>query len=153
MSIVLIVASALVLAMHEPTWAQGTGQTPPLLTAEQRQRVQEARDRFRREAIDLHAALQRERLELERLLRAENPDMARVEAQLRRISEAETRLRMARIRFGQELRQIVGPEQYQRLRQALGRRAWERWPALRFRFRPGPLREGGPRLRRGWWDL
>lgn len=131
----LLVLTLAVLVLGGPSWAQGQGQQRPQrpqLTAEQRQKLQEARDRFAREAIDLRAAVAKERLELRRLLRAENPNMAQVESQLRRLSEAEARLRMARIRFQQEVRQIVGPEQYARFR-AMWREDFRERPHPRMR--------------------
>lgn len=85
-----------------------------------------------------------QRMELEELLEADEPDRASIDRKLRELSAARDALQRARIEHRLAFRQVLTPEQRTKartlLRQRLHRRFQER----------GPMRHHGPRGRGGF---
>lgn len=66
--------------------------------------------------VEFKSALERERAELDAQLEKEPVDEAAVMAQLKRLEGARTNLASERLRFGLEVRKILGYEKFQELR-------------------------------------
>jgi Spy/CpxP family protein refolding chaperone len=80
-------------------------------------------DRFysnRRRLIELKGALEREQLEVRRLLEKEPMDEAAVMTQFKNMDEARGRLARERFYFVVEIRKILGYERFQRLENMFG---------------------------------
>jgi Spy/CpxP family protein refolding chaperone len=106
------------------------------LSPEQVERLQQLRLDFRREAIRQVAELRTAELELGELRRADQADLAVVEAKLRDIERRRTELRLAAIRTIQEGKAQLTADQRAKLRELFS----QRW-----HFRPGgaPAPSGG----------
>lgn len=85
------------------------------LTPEQQRKMADAHERMQRQGIQLEADLRIARLDMEKLMRAEQPDRAAIEAQVDRISGIEAALQKARIATQLEARSILTPEQLRKL--------------------------------------
>ncbi len=74
----------------------------------------------RKETLRRVAELRGAHLDLGALLHAETPDLAKIEAQVRRIESLRTDLQMSRIRTSLEARALLTPEQQKQLRALRG---------------------------------
>ncbi len=92
------------------------------LTEEQTRRIQEVLAVHRERTTRRRIALARARLDLRALLREPTPNRGRVDAVARRISDLRQQLVRARLETVLELRQVLTPEQWGRLRLLLARR-------------------------------
>ncbi len=86
------------------------------LTEEQTRRIQEVLAVHRERTARRSIALARARLDLRELLREPTPNRGRVDAVARRISDLRQQLVRARLETVLELRQVLTPEQWGRLR-------------------------------------
>jgi Spy/CpxP family protein refolding chaperone len=86
------------------------------LTAEQVTRLREMRSGFEKETIRAHADLRILDIELDDLLDAEQVDMAKVEAAVRKEEALRTNLRLSRIKTIEQGKALLTPEQRERLR-------------------------------------
>jgi Spy/CpxP family protein refolding chaperone len=85
------------------------------LTAEQRKSIDDIFQQHRLKLIDLEAALQKEELILEPLVNAEQPDDAKVTAQIDRVAQARSELEKANSRMLWQVRRILTPDQWKQL--------------------------------------
>jgi Spy/CpxP family protein refolding chaperone len=92
------------------------------LTSEQVQKLEALRVGFQKGAIKRSADLQLAELELEELRKKEPVDLAKVEAQVKRIEALRAEQRLSRIRAIEEGKALLTPEQRQKLN-TLGQRA------------------------------
>lgn len=91
------------------------------LSPEQVQKLETLRSDFRKGAIKRSADLQVAELELEELQRKEPVDLAKVEAQLKRVEALRTEKRLSRIKTIEEGKALLSPEQRKKL-DTLGQR-------------------------------
>ena len=127
-----ILALALLLWLVFPTPAgseelpQGRWwRVPPVadrlnLNEDQKRRLDDKFYTNRRRLIELKGALEREQLEVRRLLEKEPMDEAAVMTQFRNMDEARGRLARERFYFVVEVRKILGYERFQRLESMVG---------------------------------
>ncbi len=114
------------------------------LTDEQVEQLRALRSNFEKEAIRTGADLRILELELDDLLDAEQVDLAKVEAMVRKEEATRASLRLSRIRAIEQAKTALTAEQRQRLRSAV--EAWEgpgagpMGPGMRG---PGPIGPGG----------
>ncbi len=87
-----------------------------------------------RDAIDLRAEVQRQRLALRQLLEDERPDVKKVLKQVEAVGSAETSIRKNRVQLILAVRDLLTPEQRQKLQRVMAERR-------------GAVRGAGP----GWW--
>ena len=85
------------------------------LTAEQRKTIDDIFQQHRLRLIDLDAALQKEELILEPLVNADQPDDAKVTAQIDRVAQARAELEKANSRMLWQVRRVLTPEQWKQL--------------------------------------
>jgi len=85
-----------------------------------------------KEAIDVRAELERAHLDLRQMMDETNPDAKKVMKQVEIVGAAETKLRKNRVQLMLSVRELLTPEQRQKLRKILAER----------RHGPGP--EAGP---------
>jgi hypothetical protein len=89
------------------------------LTAEQVAKLRDLRSSFEKEAIRAHADLRILDIELDDLLDAEQVDLAKVEAALRKEEAARTNVRLSRIKTIEQGKALLTAEQRERLRRAV----------------------------------
>jgi Spy/CpxP family protein refolding chaperone len=75
-----------------------------------------------REAIDLRAEVQRERLTLRQLLDDPQPDSKKVLKQVENVGAAETKIRKNRVQLILQVRELLTPEQRQKLQHLVAER-------------------------------
>ena len=115
---------------HNPETAQRLG-----LSADQEQKMDEIFQQHRLRLIDLNAALEKEEAVMEPLMESDQPDEARILAQIDRVAQARAELEKANARMLLGLRRVLTPDQWKKLES-------ERPPRPEGReFR----RDGGPR--------
>ena len=85
------------------------------LSPDQQKRMADAHERLERQRIQTGADLRIAQLDLEKLMRAENPDRAQIEAQIDRIAGLEATMKKAHIATQLEVRSILTPEQVRRM--------------------------------------
>ncbi len=108
------------------------------LSAEQVQRLQTLRSDFEKEAIKRSADIQVAQVDLSNLLETSQPDLSKVEAQLKKIADLQADLRFARIKTLAQGRTVLSQEQWQKFESLAPRRG----PGRSF---GGPWQEGGMR--------
>ena len=84
------------------------------LSAEQVRRLQTLRNDFEKEAIQRTAEMQVGQVDLSILMEADQPDLAKVEAQVKKIAALQGELRFARIKTLVQGRAILSQEQWQK---------------------------------------
>ncbi len=104
------------------------------LTSQQEHQLGKIYFQSRLQMIDLRAGLEKQRLLLQPMLQAERPNQGQVLGQIDKIGQARTALVRARIEAMLATRNVLTPEQWQKLRQA---RQWRPRP-MTMRFRTGP---------------
>ncbi len=100
------------------------------LTQDQLDRLERGVYDFRQRRIELRAELQKQRLELRRLMREDNPDRAAVDDVVRRLSETRERLVREQIERRLDNRDILTPSQKEEIRAILREKRLEnrqRW--------------------------
>jgi Spy/CpxP family protein refolding chaperone len=85
------------------------------LSADQRKNLNDILQQHRLKLIDLDAALQREEVTLEPLVSAEQPDDAKVLAQIDRVAQARAELEKANSRMLWQVRRVLTPDQWKQL--------------------------------------
>jgi Spy/CpxP family protein refolding chaperone len=92
------------------------------LTDDQASRLRGLRSEYRKQAIRRHADIRIARLELGDLLAEDSWNLPRAEEKIRQISTVRTEARLARLRALARARDILTPEQREKLRELRGRR-------------------------------
>jgi Spy/CpxP family protein refolding chaperone len=87
------------------------------MTAGQAAKIREETSEFRKGAIRGRAELQVKRLELQDLLRAETPDRSAIDRKIDEISAARLAQSKGQVHYRLAMREILTPEQRQKLRQ------------------------------------
>lgn len=95
---------------NNPEMAQKLG-----LTAEQQKRMDEIFQQHRLRLIDLNASLQKEEAILEPLVEADQPDEAKIVAQIDRVAQARAELEKANARMLLGIRRVLNPDQWKKL--------------------------------------
>jgi Spy/CpxP family protein refolding chaperone len=133
------------MGMHRPMrgrgmggWGQGMG-AGLQLTDEQRDRMREIRDRQMRRGIEARADLALARLDLRKLMQADRPELTAIDAQIDRVARMRSDLAKSRVASMLEVRDVLTPEQFRRMRDMRAR---------------GPMgrRGGGQGMRQGMRD-
>jgi Spy/CpxP family protein refolding chaperone len=86
------------------------------LTADQTKKMDEIFLQFRLKSIDLNAAMQKEEVMMEPLISAEQPDEAKIVAQIDRLAQARAELEKANVRMQLGIRRVLTPEQWNKLK-------------------------------------
>jgi Spy/CpxP family protein refolding chaperone len=89
------------------------------LTADQTKKMDEIFQQYRLKSIDLNAVVQKEEAIMEPLISAEQPDEAKIVAQIDRISLARAELEKANTRMLLGIRRLLTPEQLSLMKSAL----------------------------------
>ncbi|MCF7824295.1 MAG: Spy/CpxP family protein refolding chaperone [Candidatus Marinimicrobia bacterium] len=92
------------------------------LTADQEKQMQELRFDHDSRMIDLKAKLQAERLEMRKLMAADEPNEKKIYGQIEKISTAEVKIEKARIDHKLAVRKILTAEQLKIFRNEMGNR-------------------------------
>jgi Spy/CpxP family protein refolding chaperone len=88
------------------------------LTADQTKKMDDIFQQHRLKLIDLHAVVQKEDAIMEPLIGAEQPDEAKIVAQIDKIVQARAELEKANARMLLGIRRLLTPEQWVKLKQA-----------------------------------
>jgi Spy/CpxP family protein refolding chaperone len=94
-----------------PEMAQKLG-----LTADQTKKMDDTFQQFRLKLIDLNASVQREETIMEPLVAAEQPDEAKIVAQIDKVAQARAELEKANARMLLGIRRLLTPEQWNKLK-------------------------------------
>ncbi len=92
------------------------------VTAEQRQKLEDIRFNAEKESIQRRAAMQVQRMELQRLVDADNPDRAAVDKKIQEVAQEEAALMKASINAGLNAKAVLTAEQRAKLAQFRQRR-------------------------------
>jgi periplasmic protein CpxP/Spy len=124
------------------------------LTDEQRKAMDEILLNHREKLIDMRAAVEKAELEMEPLMRDDQPNEAKILAQIDKVAQARAELEKANARFLLAIRGKLSPEQWKDLKAAraerVQRRGWqqdgerERRPGRQDGGPPPPAGPGGP---------
>ena len=87
------------------------------LSADQQKRMDDIFQQNRLRLIDLNASLQKEEVILEPLMQADQPDEARVVAQIDKVAQARAELEKANARFLLGIRRVLTPDQWKKLQE------------------------------------
>jgi len=90
------------------------------LTKEQSDKIADLRDKQERRAIDLRAQIQTAQLDLRKLMRADKPDKAAIGKQIDRVSALRADLQKSRVGTMLDVREILTPEQREKMRGRMG---------------------------------
>ena len=85
------------------------------LTAEQQKRMDDIFQQHRLKLIDLNASLQKEEAILDPLVEADQPDEAKIVAQIDRVAQARAELEKANARMLLGIRSVLNPDQWKKL--------------------------------------
>jgi Spy/CpxP family protein refolding chaperone len=86
------------------------------LTAEQTKKMDDAFQQFRLKLIDLNAAVQKEEMIMEPLIGTEQPDEAKIVAQIDKVAQARAELEKTNARMLLGIRRLLTPEQWNKLK-------------------------------------
>jgi len=86
------------------------------LTQEEKEKLDTMYLQHRRQMIDLHSQVEKERLELEQLLDSSALNAASCMGRFKKLQEAHTNLTTERFRFLVQVRELLGPERFQQLK-------------------------------------
>ena len=86
------------------------------LTADQKKRMDDIFQQNRLRLIDLNAAVQKEEVIMEPLVSADQPDEARIVAQIDKVAQARAELEKANARMLLGIRRVLTPEQWEKLK-------------------------------------
>jgi len=95
---------------HNPEMAQKLGLSP-----EQQQKMDDIFQQHRLHLIDLNAALEKEEAVMEPLMQADQPDEAKILAQIDRVAQARAELEKANARMLLGIRRVLTPDQWKKL--------------------------------------
>jgi Spy/CpxP family protein refolding chaperone len=95
---------------NNPDMAQKLG-----LTADQVKRMDDIFQQNRLKLIDLNASVQREEVIMEPLMASDQPDEAKILAQIDKVAQARAELEKANARFLLGIRRVLNPEQWKKL--------------------------------------
>jgi periplasmic protein CpxP/Spy len=87
------------------------------LTADQKKRMEDILQQHRLKLIDLHASVQKAEAIMEPLMAADQPDEAKVVAQIDQVAQARAELEKANARMLLGIRQVLTPEQWKKLKE------------------------------------
>ena len=93
-----------------PEMAQKLG-----LTADQIKRMDDIFQQNRLKLIDLNAAVQKEEAVMEPMMNSDQPDEARIVAQIDRVAQARADLEKTNARFLLAIRRVLNPDQWKKL--------------------------------------
>lgn len=93
-----------------------------VLTDEQRKKIEDISFNVRKTAIQQQAALQLQKLELERMMRADNPDRAAIDKKIPEVVQAQTAIMRARINALMDVRAVLTKEQRDRIGEFIAQR-------------------------------
>ncbi len=85
------------------------------ITADQQKKLDDVFQQQRLQMIDRNAAVQKESAILEPLAAADQPDEAKIIAQVDKLALARTELEKARVRMALAMRRVLNPDQWKRL--------------------------------------
>ncbi len=110
------------------------------ITDEQRKKLEDIGFNGEKSTIQDRANLEVRRLELRRLMQADNPDRAAIEKKLQEVGQAQTALERARVNSMLDVRAVLTKEQQDKLREIARQRMAARRP--RPMNQPGMMRPG-----------
>lgn len=87
------------------------------VTADQKKKMEDIFQQHRLKLIDLHASLQKAETILEPLMSADQPDEAKIVAQIDRVAQARAELEKANARMLLGIRQVLTPDQWKKLQE------------------------------------
>jgi Spy/CpxP family protein refolding chaperone len=116
------------------------------ITDEQRNKLDDIAFNARKAAIQARSNLEVHRLELGRLMRADNPDRSAIDKKLQEVAQAEAALRRSMINSFLDARNVLTKEQRDKVREGMQKRMQERMQRMQQRG-PGSGR-WEPRARR-----
>jgi Spy/CpxP family protein refolding chaperone len=85
------------------------------VNSDQQKKMDDIFQQHRLRLIDLHASVQREEVTLEPLMAADQPDEAKIVAQIDKVAQARAELEKANARMLLGIRRILTPEQWKKL--------------------------------------
>ena len=85
------------------------------LNSEQKKKIDDIFQQHRLRLIDLNATVQKEELIMEPLVAADQPDEAKIVAQIDKVAQGRAELEKANARMLLAIRRVLTPEQYQKL--------------------------------------
>jgi Spy/CpxP family protein refolding chaperone len=85
------------------------------LTPEQQRKMADIHEHMQRQVIQIEADLRIAQLDMQKLMQAESPDRAQIEAQIDRIAGLEAAMKKARIATQLEARSLLTPEQVRKM--------------------------------------
>ena len=100
---------------HGRWWDEGRMAETLKLTDAQRKAMDDIYQQHRLKLVDLHATLQKEELTMEPLIRADQPDEAKILAQIDKVAQARAELEKANARMLFEIRRQLTAEQWKTL--------------------------------------
>ena len=109
--------------MHGKWWLNKTLTEKMQLSDSERNTLEEKYMESRRKMIDLKSKMEKQQLELDILLNQADADKAQIIAQFDRLENARSELSKERFRLLIEIRDILGPERYQELKEMYRERA------------------------------
>jgi Spy/CpxP family protein refolding chaperone len=111
------------------------------ITEEQRKKLEDIGFNARKAAIQQRATLQVQRMELQRLLQADNPDRAAIDKKVAELSQAQTALMRTMVNGLVDARGALTKEQRDKIRDYMQRQVRQRaQPGAQQGARPGPRR-------------
>jgi Spy/CpxP family protein refolding chaperone len=115
-----------------PGMADGKGMMEQLkLTDDQIKKIAEIRDRHERNAIKMRADLETARLDMKKLLQADEPDRKAIETQIDRSSQLRANLAKERMAGMLDMRAVLTPEQRKQWRDMHRGGSWGRHGMMR----------------------
>jgi len=109
LALVLIVPSAMLLAQEKPAAPKAAAKEMKL-TDEQKAKLETFRLDQKMKTIDARAELEKQAIVLKKELMKDEPNMAEVEATLKKMADARTKMQMIRIAGMLEMRKTFGPD-------------------------------------------
>jgi Spy/CpxP family protein refolding chaperone len=85
------------------------------LSADQKKKMDDIFQQYRLKLIDLNATVQKEELIMEPLVAADQPDEAKIVAQIDKVAQGRAELEKTNARMLLAIRRVLTPEQYQKL--------------------------------------
>jgi Spy/CpxP family protein refolding chaperone len=113
------------------------------LTDDQRTAMDEILLKHREKLIDMRASVEKAELEMEPLIRADQPNESQILAQIDKLAQARAELEKANARFLLAIRGKLSPDQWKELQAARSERMEHR--GMHERRNGGPGREDSPR--------
>lgn len=132
--VIILVALSVVLAgtiIAHPGWGEGKGESPESgemfrmkefreeigLTDQQLAKIEEMKYQRRLAGIDLRASLEKERLEMERMMAEEKFDRKKISKQAEKVAELEKQMSLARIEGRLDMMELLTAEQREKIKE------------------------------------